>query len=142
MKKLMMPALVVLVISSSACAQKLDASKVPAVVKQSFSKQYAGATAKWELEDGHYEAGFKHNGTEMSVLYDANGNMKESEVEIKVAELPANVLTYINAHYAVKKIKEAAKITDAKGIVKYEAEVGGNDLIFDANGNFLESVKG
>jgi len=40
-----------------------------------------------------------------------------------------------------KKIKEAAKITDAKGVVTYEAEVTGKDLIFDASGKFLKEIK-
>jgi hypothetical protein len=34
-----------------------------------------------------------------------------------------------------------AKITKANGEVNYEAEVKGQDLIFDANGRFLKSIK-
>ena len=141
MKKLMMLSAIAAIVSITACGQKLDAAKVPAAVKASFTKNFPGATAKWEKENANYEAGFKKDGHEMSALFDANGTMTESEMEIKVAELPTAVTTYLNTNYKGVKVKEAAKITKAGGEVNYEAEVKGKDLIFDANGNFLKEVK-
>ena len=129
------------VISFSACAQKLDASKVPAPVKASFSKQYPGVTPKWELEDGKYEAGFKQLGHEISVLFDAKGTMTESEMEINVSALPATIAAYVKAHKNGAAIKEAAKITKTNSEINYEAVVKGMALIFDANGNFLKEEK-
>ena len=128
-------------IAFSACAQKLDAAKVPAAVKTSFAKQYPGAAAKWEKEDGKYEAGFKMDGSSMSALFEANGTMTESEMDIKIADLPANVLAYVKDHYKGKSIKEGAKITKADGTINYEAEVDGKDVIFDAAGKFLKEIK-
>jgi hypothetical protein len=128
-------------IGFSACAQKLDASKVPAAVKATFAKQYPGASVKWEKEDGKYEAGFKQNGNTMSALYEANGTMTESEMDIKVSDLPASVLAYVKENYKDKKIKEGAKITKSDGTVNYEAEVDGKDVIFDAKGKFLKEMK-
>lgn len=142
MKKLLGLLTVCAAVSFSASAQKIDAEKVPASVKQSFAKQFPGATAKWEKEDGNYEAGFKHQGHEMSALFDAKGVMTESEMEIKASELPAAVSDYIKTNHPGESIKEAAKITKANGEVNYEAEVKGKDLIFDANGNFIKEVKG
>lgn len=141
MKKiLIIPALISL-FAFSACAQKLDASNVPAAVKISFEKQFSGATATWEKEDGMYEVNFKHNGNEMSALFETNGTMTESEMEIKEKDLPAAVLTYVKENYKGKKIKSAAKITKANGTVNFEAHVNGKDAIFDANGIFLKEVK-
>ena len=122
-------------------AQKLDASKVPAAVKTAFAKQYPGATAKCEMEKGNYEAGFKQNGQTMSALFTPTGTMTESEVAIKVSELPAGVSAYLKEHYKGKPIKEAAKITKVDATVNYEAEVNGKDVIFDANGKFLREEK-
>jgi hypothetical protein len=141
MKKLiMMPALFA-AIAFSACGQKLDASKVPAAVKATFAKQYPGVTAKWEKEDGKYEASFKQGANDLSAMFDPNGTFTESEMEMKVAELPATVTAYMKAHYKGKPIKGAAKITKADGSINYEAALGGKDAIFDANGNFLKEVK-
>ena len=141
MKKIMMMSVLAVSIAFSACAQKLKEADVPVAVKTSFTKQYPGTVAKWEKEDGKYEAGFKKDGNSMSVLFESNGTMTESEVDIKVADLPATVLAYVQENYKGKKIKEGAKITKADGTVNYEAEVNGMDVIFDANGKFIKEVK-
>lgn len=141
MKKLLLLSCSVLVINFVVNAQKLEASKVPSSVKEAFAKKFPGSEAKWEMEDGKYEAGFKLNGKIMSALFEANGTMTESEVDIKVSDLPASVLKYVNEHYKGKSIKEGAKITKANGTVTYEAEVDGKDVIFDVNGVFLKEMK-
>lgn len=141
MKKLLLPVCVVLLITTNVIAQKLEVSKVPTAVKDSFAKKFPGADAKWEKEAEKFEAGFKNNGSSMSALFESNGNMLESEVDIKVSQLPASVLQYVKEHYKGKTIKEGAKITKANGTVNYEAEVDGKDVIFDVNGVFIKEMK-
>lgn len=137
MKKQFGSLLVAAVFALTACAQKMDVSKVPEVVKETFAKQFPGAKASWMKEGNDLEAEFKHDGHEMSALFDAKGAMKESEIEIKINELPAEVAVYIKAKYPGKSIKEAAKITKANGEINFEAEVNGKDLLFDVNGKYL-----
>ena len=122
-------------------AQKLDASKVPDIVRASFTKHYPGITAIWEKEGGKYEAGFKKNRHIMSALFEPNGTMAEIETDIKITDLPAKVLAYVKEHYKGKTIKEGAVITKADGTINFEAEVAGKDIVFDANGNFLKVIK-
>jgi hypothetical protein len=55
--------------------------------------------------------------------------------------LPASIADYVAKNYKGEKIKEAAKLKMANGDINYEAEVKGMDLIFDANGKFIKSVK-
>jgi len=141
MKKLMVISVLVVAMQFSVHAQKIDASKVPAVVKAAFAKQYPGTTVKWEKEDGKYEAGFKQDSNIMSATYEADGTKTELEMDINVTDLPAAALAYVKEHYKGKSIKEAAKITKADGTVNYEAGVAGKDIIFDATGNFLKEVK-
>ncbi|MBS1669057.1 MAG: PepSY-like domain-containing protein [Bacteroidetes bacterium] len=141
MKKILTGMLLSGALSFSAFAQKLDASKVPVHVKEAFAKKYPGITPKWEMEKGDFEAGFKQEGHTMSALFDSNGIMKESEVDIKVMELPSTVLAYVKEHYKGATIKEAAKITKADGTVNYEAEVNKMDVLFDINGKFIKEVK-
>ncbi len=140
MKKLSMIAVITLTVFT-ACAQKLNASKVPAAVKSSFEKLYPGIPAKWEKEAGNYEVNFKQNGHSMSLLIDSKGGNKETEMIIKVADLPATVLAYVKEHYKGNTIKEGSKITKADGSINYEAEVSGKDVIFDANGKFIREAK-
>ena len=140
MKKYSIAALILLV-GLSASAQKLKDDDVPGIVKTSFDKQYPGVKAKWEKEDGNYEAGFKKDGKTMSVLYDPMGTLKETEVVIKEAELPAATLDYLKTNYKGKKIKETAKVTKADGTINYEAEIEGKDVVFDGNGKFIKEAK-
>ncbi|MFN8356231.1 MAG: PepSY-like domain-containing protein [Spirosomataceae bacterium] len=131
--------LAVMFIVSLASAQKVPNKEVPTVVKNGLQKQFPNAkNVKWEKEDGNYEAGFEINETDYSVLLGATGNIIETETEISIESLPATVKAYLAKHYTKQKIKEAAKIIDAKGTITYEAEVKGKDLLFDKNGNFIK----
>lgn len=141
MKKILSSLLAFSIFMISAHAQKVDAAKVPAAVKKTFSQKFPGSMAKWGKEDANYEAEFKRGGSNMSALFESNGTMLESEVDIKVSDLPRKVLAYVKEHYKGKSIKEGAKITKADGTVNYEAEVNGKDVIFDEAGNFLKEVK-
>ena len=74
-------------------------------------------------------------------MFDATGNEVETEVEIELNQLPSGVLKYVKTHYSNQKVKEAAKITDAKGAITYEAELKGMDVLFDSNGIFIKEMK-
>ena len=120
-------------------AQKSDA---PAAAKAAFAKAYPGISkAVWEKEDGNYEVSFKNDGKKMSLLYDAKGVLKESEVSIQVSELPAAVITYMNQHYKGINIKGAAKITKPDGSIQYEAELKDKDILFGSTGKFIKETK-
>jgi hypothetical protein len=121
---------------------KLKEAEVPAAVKAKFAAQYPGVKAdKWEKENGNYEVGFKKGETKMSLQMDPAGNVTETETAIKVSELPKSVTDYITKNKAGKKIKDAAKIVDGKGVMTYEAEVDKMDLLFDKDGKFIKESK-
>jgi hypothetical protein len=121
-------------------AQTKSSKHIPTVVKNAFTKQFPTVkTVKWDKEETEFEASFDLNGLDNSVLFDAKGNVLETESEIK--EVPKEILAYVKAKYPNHKITESAKITNAKGEISYEAEVKGNDLIFDSKGNFIKEIK-
>lgn len=131
-----------MLVTTFAFAQKVKESEVPETIKSAFQKQHPNAKeVKWEKENGNYEAEFEMGETESSVLYNTDGNLLETEVEITAADLPKKASEYVQAHYKDQKMKEVAKISDAKGIVTYEAEIQGMDLIFDNAGKFIKEVK-
>lgn len=96
---------------------------------------------KWDKEKNNYEASFEVNKVDNSLLFDANGNLLETEVEIQISQLPNGVVNYIHSNYKSQTIVEAAKITDAKGTITFEAEIKGKDLVFDCKGVFIKEVK-
>ncbi len=130
---------------SCANAQKLKEADVPAAVKSTFTKQYSTAKVdKWDKEDANYEVSFEYNKVEMSLLMDASGKVLENEAEIETSELPKSVTDYVAKNYAGYKLDEAAKITDAAGVVTFEAEMKKGkeefDAVFDSSGTFIKKV--
>lgn len=140
MKKLLLLLLAILCVGITN-AQKLPGKDVPSIVKSALKSKFPNAKqVKWEQEKEHYEASFKLNKKNYSVLIATPGNILETEEEIKIENLPVKAKAYLAKNYAKQKIKEAAKITDHKGMITYEAEIGGKDIIFDLQGNFLREV--
>ena len=134
--------MVVMLFATLTFAQKMQEKNVPANVKSTFQKKYPTAKeVKWDKEGEKYEASFDLNKTDNSVLMDGQGNIIETEVEIELNQLPKGVLEYVKANYKGQKVKEAAKITDAKGTVTYEAEIKGMDILFDSTGKFIKEIK-
>jgi hypothetical protein len=142
MKKLFLISACAVLFCFSVNAQKMDAAKVPAVVKASFAKQFPSATdVKWEKEGKTYEVAIKNNGQTMTVSLDAKGTLVETEVGIKSNELPSAVLKYISNNFKGKTILSVDKITTGSKVT-YEVVVQkGKALIFDANGKFLKKEK-
>ena len=135
---------VLLAISLPVIAQKVNEAKLPATVKDAFKKNVTGEvlSVKWEKEDGNYEANFLQNGIKSAALFDAKGNWLETEKAIEIKDLPDEATAYLNKNYKGEKIKEAAKLQLPNGIINFEAEVKGKDIIFDNKGKFIKAKKG
>lgn len=124
-------------IAAFAFGQKVKQNNVPQPVKDALYKMYPNAkVTEWEMEDGNYEAEFENNDVETSVVISPAGVHVMTEVEIAGTALPQAAQDYVKTNLTGKKISEACKMTTAAGEVSYEAEVGGKDYLFDANGNF------
>lgn len=125
-------------VNNYSCTQNLKESDVPSAVKQQLNMLHPGAMEiKWSKEDERFEAEFVVDGVESSVLFLSDGTIKETESEIPVNDLPADILNYVKDHFGGKKIEEAAKIMDDSGKVTYEAVIGGEDFIFDSTGKMI-----
>ena len=141
MKKLALLAVAAL-ITSLTFAQKIQEKDLPVSVIKAFQKNFPQAKVEtWEKEGSNFEAEFELNHVEQSVLFDAQGNLLETEAEIELNQLPKVVLEYVKANYKGQRVKKAAKITDAKGTVTFEAEIKGMDLLFDSTGKFIKEIK-
>ncbi|MBY0482413.1 MAG: hypothetical protein K2Q21_13730 [Chitinophagaceae bacterium] len=126
-------------LSLIASAQKI---KLPAAAKAAFEKAHSGASnIQYEKENGNYEVNFVENGKKMSVVVDAAGKILETEIEMKVNELPTTIQTYIKVHYKDSPLKSGAKIIKADGSTNFEAAIKGKDVIFDATGKFIKESK-
>lgn len=143
MKKLIMMSTLVATIGFAACAQKLDASKVPASVKTAFVKRFPGAIAEWGKENAkEYEAEFKFNGKAASANFLTDGSWVETEMEINMSELPAAVTAAVKTKHPGATISKVYKIDNAKGELTYETEIKtGNkkqEMILKADGTIIK----
>ncbi|SDF55584.1 Putative beta-lactamase-inhibitor-like, PepSY-like [Mucilaginibacter pineti] len=140
MKKIILSMVMAVAAVGAVNAQNVKSAMVPAAAKAALLKKYPMAgKATWEKEKANYEANWGgKSGEDMSVQFTPAGEFVEEVVAINPSQLPQGVASYIKQNYKVSKIKEAGKVTDASGLVTYEAEVKGKDLVFDTKGNFLK----
>ena len=127
-------------ILTAACAmsQDLKTKDVPEGVKAALIKKFPqAAKVSWEKEKGNYEANWGgKSGEDHSAQFSPDGAFLELVDNIPVSMLPDAVVSYVKEHYHAG-IREAGKVTNARGQQSYEAEIKGKDLLFDLNGNFM-----
>ncbi len=145
MKKIIVLLSACLLISLMGYTQKITSEKVPAPVKQAFTKKFPGATdVKYEMEKKDYEINFKEKGVEMSANFDATGKWLETETEIKESDLPKEVSASVAKNFAGFKIAEVAKTeTPDKGMI-YEMDLKkdkeGFEVQFSPKGDILKKT--
>lgn len=115
-------------------AQDVAKGQVPEKIRDAFTREFKTDKASWSKEEEGYEASFKKNGKEISVVFDSDAKLIETETEIQKTDLPPFVVDYISKNYANFKIKELAKIEANKGTF-FEVEIAKSnevyELIFD-----------
>jgi hypothetical protein len=129
--------------------QKLQI-ELPDTVKNAFAKKYKTVKkVDWEKEGEDYEAEFEYNGNELSVLYAADGKLKQIATEIEKSAVPKSIVTYCEKNFMGLKITEASKIKDPAGNMTYEVELTRGkgkmaesfDAIFDKKGTMLSKTE-
>lgn len=146
MKNIIIVLFAAVLLSHTACAQKISADQIPASVISSFKTRFPGVTdVRWEKELSEYEANFKMNGNEISANFDANGKWLETEIEIKVSELPVAVQSAIHTYFSGYEIEEASKVESLRHGNCYEAEIEKGeetlDVLFSADGKLISQTK-
>lgn len=116
-----------------------QAVQVPSNLTQKLKSAFPTATdISWDEEDGNYEANFEVDGTEISVVMNSDAEILETETEMEISDLPANIAEYVSENYEGFVISEAAKIELKNGEMLYEAEITKGDihkdLLFDSKG--------
>ncbi len=141
MKKLFVIVLVMLV--GTVYGQE---SKVPSQVKAKFKILHPKADeVKWDVEENDYEVTFEsEEDVDMSLLFDAKGNIIETETEIEEDDLPDAIKSSVENNFKGWELEEAAKIV-RNGKTTYEAELEKDemkiDAIFTPDGKLVRKIK-
>ncbi|MDZ4663761.1 MAG: PepSY-like domain-containing protein [Bacteroidota bacterium] len=99
--------------------------EIPASIKRSFVERFPTAhDIKWEgNSQSQYEVGFVHEGKDKIAVFLPDGTFKETEIEIKISEVPKRVLKAVGKKYPLSKISFALKIQRSNNTTVYDLEV-------------------
>lgn len=128
-----------------ACQPGKKEAKAPENIQEAFKKLHPNAKIyEWKDESPTWEAKYEEGDTKGAVSFDANGNVTEAELVIPESQLPdlTAITDYINTNFGGEKIQRCEKITQEDGTVTYELQITGRELVFDADGKFLEVEPG
>jgi hypothetical protein len=125
-------------------SQKIKESEVPSPVIAKFQSLHPDVKdANWlKLKKDGYEAEFTQNKSQFGVSIDSLGNLKETEMEMKVSALSKEIHAYVAKNYPDYSITEAAQIIYPDGKPMYEAEITKGkdsfDLLFDSSFKYVK----
>jgi hypothetical protein len=142
-KKNLLLSLVIATGISAFAQQSSSVQQIPANVSAKFQALYPNVTnVTWEQQQSYFIPVFTINNVPTKLLIDAKGKMVQTSSKIAATSLPASANRYITSNYRGQMITDAEKLTMLNNSTRYEAIVGGHDLIFDANGNFMKIATG
>jgi hypothetical protein len=124
---------------SSSYAQNLMLSEVPAVVTKAFHKTHPKTdSVQWSKVSDSYKASYNVKMQATAVTYSEAGKLMGTEKEIKLSDLPAPALEYVNANYKGGPIKKSLVLTTPVGKSSYIVKLKDVDLAFDSKGKFVK----
>lgn len=120
-----------------------SSENVPENIKSAFTQKFPNAKdVDWDKEnDTEWEAEFEMDGIEYSANFGTDGAWKETEHEIKFADVPETVKTALNTNYADYK-KEEIEYSEKTDGNFYEFELESDEktleVAFNKNGEVVK----
>jgi len=124
-------------------AQGTAVTQIPQNVQATLQSLYPGVTnVTWEQDGAYYIPTFTINNVKTKLTIDLKGTRVHTSVQIAATDLPAATRAYITSNYPGKTISDAEQLTMFNRATRYEAVVGGVDLLFNTDGSFLKKATG
>lgn len=106
----------------------LELIHIPVNVKEALKTAFPSVDEtkvewSWEVYNKIYEAEFETEGAEYEVEITVTGHHLLTEKEIKVEEVPANIVEAVKEKYPTQNISEAEIVTWSTGEVFYELDL-------------------
>jgi hypothetical protein len=120
--------------STTGAYNTMDVNSVPQNIRSTFDTSYPGLSdVRWESNNDVYRSSFTHNGRSTSVLYDQNGNVRETRTAADFTSFPSAVQNSLNG----KTINSAYEIRVGNSTY-YSTQIDGQDVYYDEQGKALE----
>ena len=137
--------LMILFLSSISFAQKIMTDKVPANLKQAFTKEFPKAMEPtWRMDNDTYQVMFNLNGGKQAAKFNKDGNLIDKEQRIALTNLPKEVTASIAKNFVGFKAYEAEKVEIPKKGILYnvglEKEKEFLEVHFSLKGEILDKV--
>ncbi|MER2998038.1 PepSY-like domain-containing protein [Pontibacter populi] len=125
-------------------AQDVNPKDVPTAVTNAISQKYTNATKiDWEMNESNYEAEFKINRTEHTVLVDPTGRILMTKRDVDKKELPQAINASITQNYKGLKLDDV-EILEKGGTTYYQVELNdkasGKQLVFTTDGSAASNI--
>lgn len=119
-------------------AQDINVKDVPQAVTSALTQKYASATnAEWEGEGDNYEAEFRIEGTEHTVLLTPSGEILMAKSNVLPNDLPQPIKSALDQKYKGMPVDDTERL-EKSGQTYYQLEVeeNGTDrrLVFSSDG--------
>jgi hypothetical protein len=120
-----------------------ESGEIPDVVLKNFMAKYPNANAdKWEKEGDIFNVEFILDGQEYEAEFDNTGRWLETEMEIKIGDLPETIQTVLETKYSGYEIGEAEYVETADYGITYDVVVEKGDkeieIYFFSDGMILK----
>ena len=146
MKKIIVLLSTCLLFSLMGYTQTIASEKVPAAVKEAFTKKFPAATnVNYKMEKKDYEFTFKEKEVGMSAIFNSSGEWLETKTIIIESDLPKKVLTSAATNFVGFTITEATRVESPDKVVNYEMYLKKNkegyEVKFSPKGVILKKTK-
>lgn len=132
-----MMCLPLIAVTLAACQS--EGPEPPQNITAAFHRLYPEARiTQWNDESPIWEAKYTESDTKGAVSFNANGEVTETELVVPDSALPAAGMVYITEHYPRERVQRCERVTDDRGKVVFEIQITGKELVFDAQGSFLQ----
>jgi hypothetical protein len=123
-------------------AQAVNEEFLPKELKTTFHEGYGHATeVQWRIHKGNYIVLFSDSGRPAYVVYDSTGWRKEQGKLVTQEIYPAAISHYLKKMKS-KQEAEVYKVSiDRDSSVVWKATTKNDTIVFDLNGNYLETQK-
>lgn len=128
MKRILIAAITVMVISSSAFAS--DENKVSLNIRQAFKEEFREARqVEWTIKSDFIKAAFQEKGAMINVFYDKQGIKIGQSHTITLEDLPLSARRSIARKYADHNITEAVEFSGVEGDAFYITAENDNEKV-------------
>ena len=145
MKQIMLFLSAVLLISLTGFSQEITPDKVPAQVKQTFTKMFPNPTeVKYGMEKKNYVISFKDQEAEKSAGFSSTGRWLETQTKITETDIPKKVMKAVNKSFKGYTMTDIATVESPSVELSYKMnlknDIQGYEVQFGPKGNLMKKT--